>query len=64
MTVGWSWPGSIGLHRTAIGASIVPSAEQMKDVCAFYDRLARKVVEARHHTGLMIPPHGHARMAA
>lgn len=64
MTVGWSDPGSIGPRRIAIGASIVPTAEQIADVCAFYDRLARRIMEGRRHTGPTFPPHGLARLAA
>lgn len=61
MTVGWSEPDSIGLRRIAIGTSIMPSADQMKDVCAFYDRLAYRVVEGVQDVD---PRHGLVRLAA
>ena len=64
MTVGWPDAGSIGLHRIELGGSIMPSAEQMNDVCAFYDRLARRVAEGRRGTARMTPSHGLALLAA
>lgn len=61
MTVGWSKPNSIGLRQVAIGSSIIPSADQMKEVCAFYDRLAYRLVEGFQDVD---PRHGLARLAA
>jgi hypothetical protein len=61
MTVGWSKPNSISLRQVAIGSSIIPSADQMKEVCAFYDRLAYRLIEGFQDVD---PRHGLARLAA
>ncbi|WP_375427039.1 hypothetical protein [uncultured Sphingomonas sp.] len=60
MTAGWSnEAGSNTRQRYAydLGEDITPSVEQMDDVCAFYDRLARAVVGGRRGTH-PVPQHG------
>ncbi len=66
MTVGWSISASntTSLHRVRLGASVIPSAEQIDDVCAFYDRLAHRIVAGRGAVRPAIPPHGLALEAA
>jgi hypothetical protein len=66
MTVGWpgsSWP-SQELRTVELGASVMPSAEQMHDVCAFYDRLARRIVGEHREIRATIQLHGPVRLAA
>lgn len=62
MTAGW--PDEAGPHAVQLGESIMPSTAQMDDVCAFYDRLAYRVVGDDREDRPAPPSHGLVRLAA
>ncbi|WP_375402601.1 hypothetical protein [uncultured Sphingomonas sp.] len=62
MTVGWPRVETdiARTHTAALGSSILPSAVQLIDVCAFYDRLGREIVATDIAVRPARPFHGHA----